>query len=252
MNNNTVGDNQNNGVGQTVNDMNNSTNTTTPSNDYNSMQPESQAEDIVSSLTGMPSPEVSSAPVGVQPIQPETTSPVPETPLTPPAVETPPAPFDMEALMGSTPSVGNAASPLQESPTDTVTQAIPSMGEGTSIFQSTPVVETPPVLETPVEVPTPMETVTPVETPVAEEAVVETPVEESSPAQNLSQPLPSFAPPSDNAFPATAGEEIVSNLEESKEEKEGKGGTAVVIVLIVIIVALLITIGYFAFKIFFQ
>jgi hypothetical protein len=242
MNNNTVGDNQNNGVGQTVNDMNNSTNTTTPSNDYNSMQPESQAEDIVSSLTGMPSPEVSSAPVGVQPIQPETTPPVPEIPLTPPAVETPPAPaaapFDMEALMGSTPAVGNAASPLQESPTDTVTQAIPSMGEGTSIFQSTPVVETPPVLETPVEVPAPMETVTP--------------VEESSPAQNLSQPLPSFAPPSDNAFPATAGEEIVSNLEESKEEKEGKGGTAVVIVLIVIIVALLITIGYFAFKIFFQ
>lgn len=236
MNNNTVGDNQNNGVGQPVNDMNNNTATPVPSNDYNSMQPESQAEDIVSSLTGMPAPEVSTAPVGVQPTQPEVTPVVEPAPT--------PNPVDLEALMGTTSTVGSATSPMQESmpAQDTVTQAIPSMGEGTSIFQSTstvetPVAETPPVVEAPTEV-TPV-----VDTP---------PVTEAPPAQNLSQPLPSFAPPSDNAFPTTGGEEIVSNLEESKEEKSGKSGTAVVIVLIVIIVALLITIGYFAFKIFFQ
>ena len=73
--------------------------------------------------------------------------------------------------------------------------------------------------------------------------------------QDLSQPLPSVTPLPPEAMaapevpPVSESTDVVNTLGESSKEK--KGGGAVVIVLIVIIVALLATIGYFAFKIFF-
>lgn len=248
INNNTVGDNQNNGMGQVTNDVNNSS-TPVQSNDYNSMQPTPSpiiADDMVGSLTGMPTPEVSNAPIGVQPTQ-ESTPPIMETPVeenvTPP-FESSPASVDT-----TTPAPMEEVTPLAESVAETTPSfgSIPVMNESVSttpIEESTPVVETTsvvdstPAFEMPSSESMPSETITPEETPT------------EMGAQSLSQPLPSFAPSADTPMPATQGEEVVSNLEENKEVKSGKGGTAVVIVLIIVIVALLATIGYFAFKIF--
>ena len=68
-------------------------------------------------------------------------------------------------------------------------------------------------------------------------------------SQNLSEPLPSVAPTTEEVLPAQSNMDVVNTLEQ--EPEKGKGGSAVVIVLIVIIVALLATIGYFAIQIFF-
>ncbi|HRX43791.1 MAG TPA: hypothetical protein P5059_00880, partial [Candidatus Dojkabacteria bacterium] len=76
------------------------------------------------------------------------------------------------------------------------------------------------------------------------------PMDMPVPAQDLSQPLEQFSTPVETPMPAFQDTEVVNTLSEEKGDK-GKGGTAVVIVLIVVIVALLITIGYFAYKIFF-
>ena len=77
-----------------------------------------------------------------------------------------------------------------------------------------------------------------------------TPDEMPLPTQDLSQPFEQFSTPVETPMPAFQDTEVVNTLSEEKGKK-GKGGTAVVIVLIVVIVALLITIGYFAYKIFF-
>jgi hypothetical protein len=69
-----------------------------------------------------------------------------------------------------------------------------------------------------------------------------------SESMDLIPPQPVNTQVSDTA-PVTQGADIVNTLEEVN--KEGKSGTIIVIGLVVIIVILLITIGYFAFKIFF-
>lgn len=83
----------------------------------------------------------------------------------------------------------------------------------------------------------------------------------------VEQPVPSFEPAnqqsqatlSENEFlqpsietpsvPAFNESEIVNTL--GNEESKKKGGNAIVIVLIIVIIALLIAIGYFAYKVFF-
>lgn len=272
INNNMVGDNQNNNMGQGINDVNNGS-TPVQSNDYNSMQPTPSpiiVDDMVGSLTGMPTPEVSNAPIGVQPVQ-ESTPPIMETPVEEsiaPSFGSSPASIDTTI---STPMDTVTPTPMEENTplSQPMTETIPSLDSNpvinetvytTPIEESIPVAEVTPVLQ-PIEESTPIVEASPVvdsapafETPAPETISSEPSTPESTPtemgAQSLSQPLPSFAPPSDTPMPVTQGEEVVSNLEDNKEVKSGKGGTAVVIVLIIVIVALLATIGYFAYKIF--
>ncbi len=272
INNNTVGDNQSNGMGLGNNDVNNGS-TPVQANDYNSMQPTPSpviSDDLVGSLTGMPTPEVGNAPIGVQPVQ-ESTPPVEQAPLEE-NMTTPfgssPASFDTAtptAMDTVTPTPMDTVTPT---PMDTVTPLSVPVIESTPSFGSTPVMDesvsaTPIEASTPVVETQPMEESVPVETsPVVDSSpAFETPSPEAMPTpesipteemgtQSLSEPLPSFVPPTDTPMPVTQGEEVVSNLNESKEVKSGKGGTAVIIVLIIVIVALLGTIGFFAFKIF--
>ena len=262
FNNNTVGNSQSN-TAQGTNDMNSNTSTQSP------VIP--TGDDILASLTGMPAPEVSNAPVGMQ------ETPVSSSPVLEQVTPTIPT-FDTTPVQGSTPAVEEIPSLVQD---------LPSFGGNT--VEPTPVIE---------NVPTPVES-TPMDTPVVVDnnmptqdssavfgasvevtaPVEQSPVPESLPSispeeqkafgltessnesttdtsspSNLSQPLPSFTPATsaEATLPESPAQEVVSTLDEKKDEKNGKGGTAVVVVLIIIIVGLLATIGFFAYKIFFQ
>ena len=137
----------------------------------------------------------------------------------------------------------DSSQPLAQSP-------IPDLGVFNTI--QPPVVETPVSMPTEMPMPT-METTAsmPTEMPAPTmETPVSTPTEMPLPTQDLSQPFEQFSTSPETPMPAFQDTEVVNTLTNEKGDK-GKGGTAVIIVLIVVIVALLVTIGYFAYKIFF-
>ena len=218
--------NNNVGMGGTQNN-----NTVPTNNDYNSMQPIS---DLVDNLSGMPASPESNKPVEEFPNQTtseasfDMTTPVTmPTQIPTPTMETPVSiPTEMPA-------------PTMETPVIPTEIPAPTMETPISMPTEMPA----PTMETPVSMPTEMPAPTMDTSPTA-------PMDMPVPAQDLSQPLEQFSTPVETPMPAFQDTEVVNTLSEKKGDK-GKGGTAVVIVLIVVIVALLITIGYFAYKIFF-
>lgn len=274
FNNNTVGDSQN-STAQGTNDMNSNTSTQSPAIPT--------GDDILASLTGMPAPEVSNAPVGMQ------ETPVSSSPVLEQVTPTIPT-FDTTPVQGSTPAVEEIPSLVQDlpsfggntvEPTPVIENVPTPVQESVTPVESTPM-DTPVVVDNnmptqdsssvfgaSVEVTAPVETPTVEQSPVPEslpsispeeqkafgltESSNESTTDTSSPS-NLSQPLPSFTPATsaEATLPESPAQEVVSTLDEKKDEKDGKGGTAVVVVLIIIIVGLLATIGFFAYKIFFQ
>ena len=228
--------NNNVGMGGTQN------NSTVPTNnDYNSMQPIS---DLVDNLSGMPASAVDNRPVEEFPNQATSNPPVDmTTAASMPTMETPVIPTEMPTPTMETPVIPT------EMPAPTMETPVSMPTEMSAPTMETPVIPTEmpaPTMETPVSMPTEMPMPT-METPET------TPDEMPLPTQDLSQPLEQFSTPVETSMPAFQDSEVVNTLSEEKGEKgeKGKGGTAVVIVLIVVIVALLITIGYFAYKIFF-
>jgi len=219
--------NNNTGMGDTQN-----TNQTPNVNTYNSMQP---VTDLVNDLSGMPDVKDDNRPVEEFPNQINTDSVLGNT--TAPLDSVPPVNQSPVSDLGvfNTSQVSTTETPVSI-PTE---MAVPTMETPVSM----PTEMSAPTMETPVSIPTEMPAPT-METPVS------TPTEMPLPTQDLSQPFEQFSTSPETPMPAFQDTEVVNTLTNEKGDK-GKGGTAVVIVLIVVIVALLVTIGYFAYKIFF-
>ena len=204
--------NNNTGMGDTQN-----TNQTPNVNTYNSMQP---VTDLVNDLSGMPDVKDDNRPVEEFPNQ-----------------------INTDSVLGNTTAPLDSVPPVNQSPVSDLGVFNTSQVSTTETPVSIPTEMAVPTMETPVSMPTEMSAPT-METPVS------TPTEMPLPTQDLSQPFEQFSTSPETPMPAFQDTEVVNTLTNEKDDK-GKGGTAVVIVLIVVIVALLVTIGYFAYKIFF-
>lgn len=275
-------------MNNTVNDNTQNSMNTTPTFDPNTnQQPVQNLVDDLAGMPAAPvsnapkeefpaQQEIDNSFAQPQPMADASMAPV-DTQASQPMMETPIAPVETQMNSVGQPEVAQNRMPSFDSPMgetqpmDTMpsvdmsaplTQpSIPDNAMDSVIPQSEPmaqVTETPmpqfeaPVMAPDVTSPSPVDTLPtmsaePVVPPSASmDAPV--PVAPSLPSQDLSQPMPTFAAPSESPMPAFNESEIVNTLGES--EKEGKGGTVVVIILIVVIIALLATIGYFAYKIF--
>lgn len=241
--------NNNTGIGDTQN-----TNPTQSANDYNSMQP---VTDLVDNLSGMPAAKDENKPVEEFPNQ-ATSNPIvedttPSLDAVQPVVQSPIPDlgvFNTNTIQTPMMETSEPVQPTEVSPSMDTTTSIPSFDSTTP--EVTPTETQAPYMEAPVEMPS-LDTSLPEEIPnsfSSTESPSVSSIDSVLPSQDLSQPLEQFSAPIETPMPAFQDTEVVNTLTDEKGEK-GKGSTAVVIVLIVVIVALLITIGYFAYKIFF-
>ncbi len=203
---------------------------------------ESTDSSLIENLAGAPSVVESNAPVEQFPQQEPSDTLLNGTSISDGRVGTADVtPNLAENLAGTSPVVESYASVEQFPQLESANTVSPEFA-GIPSFGSIPVMGEP-VTSSPVS-----------EQPVGTEASMYTPL--SSPVASTSVSQSNFSPvtssepiaetPSAPAFNET---EIVNTLGNEKKEKES--GNAVLIILIIVIVALLIAVGYFAYKVFF-
>ncbi len=213
----------------------------TPASDDN-VKTESTDSSLIENLAGAPSVVESNAPVEQFPQQEPSDTLLNGTSISDGRVGTADVtPNLAENLAGTSPVVESYASVEQFPQLESANTVSPEFA-GMPSFGSIPVMGEP-VTSSPVS-----------EQPVGTEASMYTPL--SSPVASTSVSQSNFSPvtssepiaetPSAPAFNET---EIVNTLGNEKKEKES--GNAVLIILIIVIVALLIAVGYFAYKVFF-
>ncbi len=213
----------------------------TPASDDN-VKTESTDSSLIENLAGAPSVVESNAPVEQFPQQEPSDTLLNGTSISDGRVGTADVtPNLAENLAGTSPVVESYASVEQFPQLESANTVSPEFA-GIPSFGSIPVMGEP-VTSSPVS-----------EQPVGTEASMYTPL--SSPVASTSVSQSNFSPvtssepiaetPSAPAFNET---EIVNTLGNEKKEKES--GNAVLIILIIVIVALLIAVGYFAYKVFF-
>jgi len=219
----------------------------TPASDDN-VKTESTDSSLIENLAGAPSVVESNAPVEQFPQQEPSDTLLNGTSISDGRVGTADVTPNLAENLAGTPPVVESNAPVEQFPQqESVSQAVnndiaSSEPAGIPSFGSIPVMGEP-VTSSPVS-----------EQPVGTEASMYTPL--SSPVASTSVSQSNFSPvtssepiaetPSAPAFNET---EIVNTLGNEKKEKES--GNAVLIILIIVIVALLIAVGYFAYKVFF-